>query len=114
MPINIEKAKTILKTTLRIVRTVLYIAWLLCLLSAIYFLILPIININNASQANTYDDFHPEVFIFILGWIVSILNIETALVLFRKYSKIFGVLHILLGIICFALTFISICCAYYL
>ncbi len=92
-----EKTETI-KKILHIVRIVLYIGWLLLMLLFILFLTAILAVMGESSNL--------DVVLYIDGWIFSVLNIETGLVLLRKYSKILGVFHILLGFFCLILTLI--------
>ena len=96
-----EKTETITKI-LRIVRTVLYIVWLLLMLLVTTYLTIVVNKDITVTQTYIYKKFDP----FTFGWIFSVLNIETALVIFRKYNKLLGFFHILLGFFCLVLT----CC----
>ena len=93
-----EKTETI-KKILRIGRTVLYIVWLLLMLLFTFY-----------STAFFYMIGEPDTSlytsVYLAGWIFSVLNIETGLVLLRKYSKILGVFHILLGFFCLILALV--------
>lgn len=101
-----ETIKKILRTALRIVRTALYIAWLLLMLLFTIFLIFVLIKGVVITETDIYMEFNPYTYVYLFGWIFSVLNIETALVLLRKYSKFLGVFHILLGFLCLVLTFV--------
>ena len=93
-----ETIKKILRIALRVARIVLYIAWLLLMLLFILFLTAILAVMGESSDLN--------VVLYIDGWIFSVLNIETGLVLLRKYSKILGVFHILLGFFCLILALV--------
>ena len=103
---SIEK---ILSKTLRIVRTVLYIGWFIFLLLGTVLLVAMMVKsvetINDEPYtSDIYVEFHPEIFIYMFGAFFSSLQLETALVLLRKYSKVLGILHIVLFAICIVAT----------
>jgi len=103
---SIEK---ILNIILRIVRTVLYIGWFIFLLLGTVWLVAmmagSMATINDEPYtSDIYVEIHPEIFIYMFGAFFSSLQLETALVLLRKYSKALGILHIVLFAICFVAT----------
>lgn len=103
---SIEK---ILNIILRIVRTVLYIGWFIFLLLGTVWLVammagsMATIN-DELYTSDIFVEVHPEILIYMFGAFFSSLQLETALVLLRKYSKALGILHIVLFAICIVAT----------
>ena len=100
-----QKAEKILNKTLRVIRIVVYIVWFVyLLLCTAFWVFMALTGPIPLSETDIHMGFHPEIFIGIFGFSFSVLNLETALVLLRKYSKTLGILHIVLFAICLVAT----------
>lgn len=100
-----QKVEKILNIILRVIRIVVYIVWFVYLLACTALLVFAALTAPvPLSETDIYMEFHPELVMAIIGLPVSVLNLETALVLLRKYSKVLGILHIVLFAICFVAT----------
>ena len=98
------KAQRILRKVLTIVRILLYIPWVMFLLFWTWWVCSAAYSGFVITETDIYMEFNPYIYALIFGILLSVAHLETGLVLLRKYSKILGIIHIVLGIICIGAT----------